>query len=75
MSWASKPIISDVKGAAAADDDDDDVDDDAAPKKRKSTSGSAASKSYTKITFSPDLEKFGLTRMEDDLVHLLRKRV
>ena len=30
---------------------------------------------WTCITFSPDLSKFGLTRLEDDDVALMRKRV
>ncbi len=74
MSWSSKPTITDVKAALQDEDGSDDDDDDelSKPKRRKSN---AASKSFTKITFSPDLEKFGLSRMEDDLVHLMRKRV
>ncbi|CDW84992.1 dna topoisomerase 2 [Stylonychia lemnae] len=33
------------------------------------------SKSYTKITFEPDLKKFGMKKLEDDIVSLLAKRV
>lgn len=32
-------------------------------------------KSYTKISFKPDLEKFGLTEISDDFVALFKKRV
>lgn len=31
--------------------------------------------SYTKISFSPDLERFGMTHLDDDIVSLLKKRV
>lgn len=31
--------------------------------------------SYTKISFSPDLARFGLTHLDDDIVSLLMKRV
>lgn len=34
-----------------------------------------ASDNYTKVTFSPDLAKFGMERLEDDTVALMRKRV
>jgi DNA topoisomerase-2 len=33
------------------------------------------SKSYTQITFNPDLKKFGLTSLSDDIVGLFKKRV
>jgi len=32
-------------------------------------------KSYTKVTFKPDLAKFGMTALDDDTVSLLTKRV
>lgn len=31
--------------------------------------------SFTKITFSPDLERFGMTHLDNDIVSLLKKRV
>jgi len=31
--------------------------------------------SFTKITFEPDLKKFGMKKLEDDIVNLLNKRV
>ncbi|KAK3287336.1 hypothetical protein CYMTET_5151 [Cymbomonas tetramitiformis] len=34
-----------------------------------------ASDNWTKVTFKPDLAKFGMTRLEDDIVSILRKRV
>ena len=30
---------------------------------------------WTKVTFKPDLVKFNMTRLEDDVVALMRKRV
>ena len=33
------------------------------------------SKDFTKITFEPDLERFGMTELEDDIVALMTKRV
>lgn len=30
---------------------------------------------WTKVTFKPDLEKFKMTHLEDDVVALMRKRV
>lgn len=33
------------------------------------------SKSYTQITFNPDLKKFGLSSLSDDIVNLFKKRV
>ncbi|KAL6079289.1 DNA topoisomerase 2 [Balamuthia mandrillaris] len=35
----------------------------------------SASKDYTKVTFTPDLEKFGMTEFDEDTVSLLTKRV
>jgi DNA topoisomerase-2 len=35
----------------------------------------AAGKDYTKITFTPDLSRFGMTHMEADIVALMTKRV
>jgi len=32
-------------------------------------------KSYTQITFTPDLKRFGLTKLTDDIVGLFKKRV
>jgi DNA topoisomerase-2 len=32
-------------------------------------------KSYTKITFKPDLERFGMTHLDDDIISLMTKRV
>jgi DNA topoisomerase-2 len=36
---------------------------------------SCAKKSYTKITFKPDYEKFGLSNMTDDIYKLFKRRV
>jgi len=36
---------------------------------------SCARKSYTKITFKPDYEKFGLSNMTDDIYKLFKRRV
>uniref|UniRef100_A0A6C0DMB8 DNA topoisomerase (ATP-hydrolyzing) n=1 Tax=viral metagenome TaxID=1070528 RepID=A0A6C0DMB8_9ZZZZ len=36
---------------------------------------SCAKKSYTKITFLPDYEKFGLTGLTDDIYNLFKRRV
>ena len=36
---------------------------------------SSAKEGYTEITFSPDLSKFGMTKLDDDIVSLLKKRV
>jgi DNA topoisomerase-2 len=36
---------------------------------------SCQKKSYTKITFLPDYEKFGLTNMTDDIYNLFKRRV
>ena len=30
---------------------------------------------YTKITFKPDFRKFGMDRLEGDIIHLMKKRV
>jgi DNA topoisomerase-2 len=30
---------------------------------------------WTKVTFKPDLEKFNMTHLEDDVVALMKKRV
>ena len=30
---------------------------------------------FTKVTFKPDLEKFGLSELTDDIVSLMKKRV
>jgi len=35
----------------------------------------AAKSDFTKITFKPDLEKFGMTHIDDDLEAVLKKRV
>lgn len=32
-------------------------------------------KSFTRISFKPDLQKFGMTKLDDDIVALLTKRV
>jgi DNA topoisomerase-2 len=32
-------------------------------------------KSYTKISFKPDLERFGMTELDDDTIALMTKRV
>lgn len=32
-------------------------------------------KDFTQITFKPDLEKFGMTHLDDDIVALMTKRV
>ena len=34
-----------------------------------------ASENYTRVTFTPDLAKFGMTHLEADTVALMRKRV
>lgn len=34
-----------------------------------------ASDNYTRVTFSPDLAKFGMSHLEADTVSLMRKRV
>lgn len=39
------------------------------------TNITARSPSYTKITFKPDLKRFGITRLTDDIISLLKKRV
>ncbi len=36
---------------------------------------SMKSKSYTKVTFKPDLERFGMTALDKDIVALMTKRV
>jgi DNA topoisomerase-2 len=36
---------------------------------------SNAKADYTQITFSPDLKRFGMATLEEDLCALLRKRV
>lgn len=33
------------------------------------------SENWTKVTFKPDLAKFNMTHLEDDVVALMRKRV
>lgn len=43
--------------------------------KPKITTLSENSKSYTKISFKPDLQKFGITELSDDLISLFHKRV
>jgi DNA gyrase/topoisomerase IV subunit B len=30
---------------------------------------------YTEVTFEPDLKKFGMTKLDNDIVGLLKKRV
>lgn len=35
---------------------------------------SAASEDFTRITFYPDLKKFGMTRLDDDIVGLFKRR-
>ena len=30
---------------------------------------------YTKITFKPDLERFGMTHLDSDIIALMKKRV
>lgn len=32
-------------------------------------------RSYTKITFKPDLERFGMTNLDEDIIALMTKRV
>jgi len=39
------------------------------------TNATAKEQSYTKITFKPDLKRFGLDNLTDDIVSLLKKRV
>ena len=34
-----------------------------------------SSKDYTKVTFVPDLEKFGMSRLDTDVISLFSKRV
>lgn len=34
-----------------------------------------ASENWTKVTFKPDLAKFNMTHLEDDVVALIKKRV
>lgn len=34
-----------------------------------------ATENWTKVTFKPDLEKFNMTELEDDVVALMKKRV
>ena len=34
-----------------------------------------ASENYTRITFTPDLERFGMTTLDEDIVSLFRRRV
>lgn len=41
------------------------------PKITKSLKG----RSYTKITFYPDFQKFGITKFTDDILHLFQRRV
>ncbi|KAK9790352.1 hypothetical protein WJX73_001002 [Symbiochloris irregularis] len=44
-------------------------------KEEPKMSACKASENYTRITFSPDLSKFGMTHLEADTVGLMRKRV
>ena len=39
------------------------------------TDVSSKSKDYTKITFYPDFERFGMNKFEDDIIKLFIKRV
>ena len=36
---------------------------------------SKSSKDFTRVTFRPDLRKFSMTHLEDDIVALMTKRV
>ena len=44
-------------------------------KKSKPVITKCKSKPYTKITFQPDLKIFGLTKLDNDTVSLMKKRV
>mmetsp|Transcript_34834 Transcript_34834/g.78540 ORF Transcript_34834/g.78540 Transcript_34834/m.78540 type:complete len:1274 (-) Transcript_34834:278-4099(-) len=44
-------------------------------KKNKPEVTNSKEQSYTKVTFKPDLAKFGMTRLDDDIVGLMTKRV
>ncbi|OZJ04290.1 hypothetical protein BZG36_02570 [Bifiguratus adelaidae] len=44
-------------------------------KKAPKITANSRNKEYTKITFRPDLEKFGMTIMDADFVSLIKKRV
>jgi chlorophyllide a reductase subunit Z len=43
--------------------------------KEKPTITKCSEKPYTKIDFSPDLKRFGLSKLEEDTIQLMRKRV
>jgi DNA topoisomerase-2 len=43
--------------------------------KEKPTITKCSEQPYTKIDFSPDLKRFGLSKLEEDTVQLMRKRV
>jgi DNA topoisomerase-2 len=38
------------------------------------TKAPSGSVSWTRVTFSPDLKRFGMSELEDDIIHLIRKR-
>ena len=41
---------------------------------KPSVSSNYNKKGYTKITFKPDLERFGITKLTDDMVNLMKRR-
>merc|ERR1719337_491907 len=43
-------------------------------KKEKPTIIACSDKDYTRVTFWPDLSKFGMEKLDDDIVALMKKR-
>ena len=43
--------------------------------KGKPTIKKCAGEPYTKITFKPDLKRFGINKLDDDIISLMEKRI